>query len=50
MAVAVVAVIVGFGIYFNSPSLNKAGSSQQQLDKFVSASYNNKRNNKNYKA
>ena len=37
MAVAVVAVIVGFGIYFNSPSLNKAGSSQQQLDKFVSA-------------
>jgi len=37
MAVAVVAVIVGFGIYFNSPALNKAGSSQQQLEKFVSA-------------
>ena len=37
MAVAVVAVIVGFGIYFNSPALNKATSSQQQLEKFVSA-------------
>jgi thiol-disulfide isomerase/thioredoxin len=36
MAVAVVAVIVGFGVYFNSPSLNKA-SSQQQLEKIVSA-------------
>ena len=38
MAVAVVAVIVGFGIYFNSPTLNKGASSQQQLEKFVSAS------------
>jgi thiol-disulfide isomerase/thioredoxin len=37
MAVAVVSLIVGFGIYFNSPTLNKAGSSQQQLEKFVSA-------------
>jgi thiol-disulfide isomerase/thioredoxin len=37
MAVAVVSVIVGFGIYFNSPALNKAASSQQQLEKFVSA-------------
>ena len=37
MAAAVVAVIVGFGIYFNSPALNKAASSQQQLEKFVSA-------------
>ena len=38
MAIAVVAVIVGFGIYFNSPDLNKASSSQQQLEKVVSAS------------
>src|SRR5215831_18529906 len=38
MAIAVVAVIVGFGIYFNSPGLNKASSSQQQLEKVVSAS------------
>ena len=37
MAIAVVAVIVGFGIYFNSPGLNKASSSQQQLEKAVSA-------------
>jgi thiol-disulfide isomerase/thioredoxin len=36
MAVAVVAIIVGFGIYFNSPGLNKARSSQQ-LEKFISA-------------
>lgn len=36
MAIAVVAVIVGFGVYFNSPSLNKA-SSQQQLEKVISA-------------
>jgi len=38
MAIAVVAVIVGFGIYFNSPDLNKASSSQEQLEKVVSAS------------
>jgi hypothetical protein len=37
MAIAVVAVIVGFGVYFNSPGLNKASSSQQQLEKVVSA-------------
>ena len=38
MAIAVIAIIVGFGIYFNSPSLNKASSSsQQQLEKVVSA-------------
>src|SRR5215469_16257393 len=36
MAIAVVAVIVGFGVYFNSPDLNKASSSQQQLEKVVS--------------
>ncbi len=37
MAIAVVAVIVGFGIYFNSPSLNKASSSsQQQLEQVIS--------------
>src|SRR5215472_11574360 len=35
MAIAVVAVIVGFGIYFNSLGLNKASSSQ--LEKVVSA-------------
>jgi thiol-disulfide isomerase/thioredoxin len=38
MAIAVIAIIVGFGIYFNSPSLNNASSSsQQQLEKVVSA-------------
>jgi len=37
MAIAVVSVIVGFAIYFNSPSLNKASSAQQQVEKFVSA-------------
>src|SRR5438876_12289001 len=38
MAIAVVAVIVGFGVYFNSPRLNKASSSsQQQLEKVISA-------------
>jgi hypothetical protein len=36
MAIAVLAVIVGFGVYFNSPDLNKA-SSRQQLEKVVSA-------------
>ena len=49
MAIAVVAVIVGFGVYFNSPALNKA-SSQQQLEKVVSARYYNKRYNQNNKA
>ena len=37
MAIAVVSIIVGFAIYFNSPSLNKASSTQQQVEKFVSA-------------
>ncbi|HET7148030.1 MAG TPA: thioredoxin family protein [Candidatus Nitrosopolaris sp.] len=38
MAIAVIAIIVGFGIYFNSPSLNKvSSSSEQQLEKVVSA-------------
>lgn len=38
MAIAVIAIIVGFGIYFNNPRLNKASSSsQQQLEKVVSA-------------
>lgn len=38
MAIAVIAIIVGFGIYFNNPSLNKASSSsQQQLEKVISA-------------
>lgn len=36
MGVAVVSLIVGFGVYFNSPSLNKASSEQQQTEKFVS--------------
>src|SRR6476620_2829515 len=35
LGVAVVSLIVGFGVYFNSPSLNKA-SSEQQTEKFVS--------------
>jgi thiol-disulfide isomerase/thioredoxin len=40
VAIAVVSVIIGFAIYFNSPSVNKASSSsaaQQQVEKFVSA-------------
>jgi len=40
MAIAVVSVIIGFAIYFNSPNVNKASSSsaaQQQVEKFVSA-------------
>jgi thiol-disulfide isomerase/thioredoxin len=37
MAIAVVALIAGFAVYFNSPSLNKASTSeQQQVEKFVS--------------
>jgi thiol-disulfide isomerase/thioredoxin len=36
MAIAVVAVIVGFGIYFNSQEINRASSSQQQFEKLVS--------------
>ena len=37
MAIAVVAVIVVFAIYFNTSNLNRAASSQQQEEKFVSA-------------
>jgi thiol-disulfide isomerase/thioredoxin len=39
MAIAVVALIAGFAVYFNSPSLNKgsATSTQRQVEKFVSA-------------
>jgi thiol-disulfide isomerase/thioredoxin len=39
MAIAVVALIAGFAVYFNSPSLNKASttSTQRQVEKFVSA-------------
>ena len=37
MAIAVVSLIAGFAVYFNSPSLNKASSEQQQEEeKFVS--------------
>ena len=39
VAIAVVALIAGFAVYFNSPGLNKASTSaqQQQVEKFVSA-------------
>jgi thiol-disulfide isomerase/thioredoxin len=37
MAIAVVALIAGFAVYFNSPGLNKASTSAQQVEKFVSA-------------
>ena len=40
LGVAVITLIAGFGIYFNSPALNKASSSsiaQQKLEKLVSA-------------
>ena len=39
MAIAVVALIAGFAVYFNSPSLNKASTSaqQQQVEELVSA-------------
>jgi thiol-disulfide isomerase/thioredoxin len=38
MAIAVVALIAGFAVYFNSPGLNKASTSaQQQVENFVSA-------------
>jgi thiol-disulfide isomerase/thioredoxin len=40
LGIAVIALIVGFGIYFNSPALNKASSSsiaQQKVEKLVSA-------------
>src|SRR5918911_1789662 len=39
VAIAVVALIAGFAVYFNTPGLNKASTSaqQQQLEKLVSA-------------
>jgi thiol-disulfide isomerase/thioredoxin len=40
MAIAVVALIAGFGVYFNSPGLNNASAPslvQQRVEKFVSA-------------
>lgn len=37
MAIAVISVIAGFAVYFNNPSLNKASSAQQQVEKVVSA-------------
>ncbi|MFL6442034.1 MAG: thioredoxin family protein [Nitrososphaeraceae archaeon] len=40
MAIAVVALIAGFGVYFNSPGLNNASTPslvQQRVEKFVSA-------------
>jgi thiol-disulfide isomerase/thioredoxin len=39
VAIAVVALMAGFAVYFNTPSLNKASTSaqQQQLEKLVSA-------------
>src|SRR5215212_3789559 len=40
LGIAVITLIAGFGIYFNSPALNKASSSsiaQQKIEKLVSA-------------
>lgn len=40
LGIAVITLIVGFGIYFNNPALNKASSSsiaQQKVEKLVSA-------------
>src|SRR5919197_284038 len=38
VAIAVVALLAGFAVYFNTPGLNKASTSaQQQLEKLVSA-------------
>jgi thiol-disulfide isomerase/thioredoxin len=37
VGIGVVALIAGFGIYFNSPDLNKAASGQQQENNFVPA-------------
>jgi thiol-disulfide isomerase/thioredoxin len=42
MAIAVVSLIAGFAIYFNSPYLNKAASSEQQESNFIPASIENK--------
>jgi thiol-disulfide isomerase/thioredoxin len=37
VGIGVVALIAGFGVYFNNPDLNKAASGQQQPDTFVPA-------------
>lgn len=42
MAIAVVSLITGFAIYFNSPYLNKAASSKQQESNFIPASIESK--------
>jgi thiol-disulfide isomerase/thioredoxin len=42
MAIAVVSLITGFAIYFNSPNLNKAASSEQQESNFIPASIESK--------
>jgi thiol-disulfide isomerase/thioredoxin len=42
MAIAVVSIITGFAIYFNSPYLNKAASSGQQESNFIPASIESK--------
>jgi thiol-disulfide isomerase/thioredoxin len=42
MAIAVVSLITGFAIYFYSPYLNKAASSEQQESNFIPASIENK--------
>ncbi|HZC50519.1 MAG TPA: thioredoxin family protein [Nitrososphaeraceae archaeon] len=42
MAIAVVSLITGFAIYFNSPYLNKAASSEQQESNFIPASIDSK--------
>jgi thiol-disulfide isomerase/thioredoxin len=42
MAIAVVSLITGFAIYFNSPYLNKAASSGQQESNFIPASIESK--------
>jgi thiol-disulfide isomerase/thioredoxin len=42
MAIAVVSLITGFAVYFNSPYLNKAASSEQQESNFIPASIENK--------
>src|ERR671931_2709680 len=36
MAIAVVSLITGFAVYFNSPSLNKAALSSSQVEKSLS--------------
>jgi thiol-disulfide isomerase/thioredoxin len=46
MAIGVISLIVGFAVYFNSPDLNKMGSSQQeQVQKLVSAATTKGNNN-----